>query len=141
MTRTGKWIVALVVVALAGGGVAMAVPLLGGGSRDCEAVLNRTISAVDGVLEAQVECSTQFGGGWQRQQVRLDAATQGEAYPIVEQVLRALAAEPEAEGSWSTPQVYRLTDDSTLSSLAELGFNGSPSIAVVREHYGIVPGR
>jgi hypothetical protein len=139
MARTGKWIAGLVALAVAGGGIAMAIPLLGGGARDCEAILDRTIAAVEGVLDVHVECSNQFGGGWQRQQVRLNAATPSDAYPIVEQVLRALAAEASADGSWSTPQVYRLTDDSTLSSLAELGFNGSPSIAVVREHYGIVP--
>lgn len=142
MTRTGKWAAGLAGLALAGGAIAVAVPALGGaGSRDCEAILTRTIAAVDGVLDVQVECSTQFGGGWQRQRVQLDAATQGQAHPIVEQVLRALAAEPAVEASWSTPQVYLLTDDSALSSLAALGFNGAPSVGQVRQHYGIEPRR
>ncbi len=141
MTRTGRWVAGLVALALAGGGIALAAPLLGGGSDRCEAVLSRTIGAVEGVTQVAVECSNQFGGGWQRQQVQLAASSPAEAYPIVERVLKALAAEPEVEAAWSTPQVYRLTDGATLSSLADLGFNGSPSVGQVRDHYGIEPVR
>lgn len=144
MTR-GRWIAAVVAVAVVGGGL-VAVQMsglfgTGDRARACERALTEAAGQVPGVLSAEAECNLQFGGGWQRQTVRLDAGTPEEAYPIVEQILRALAGEPAVESGWSTPQIYELTTGDTLQSLEQLGFNGPPSVGEVRARYGIEPVR
>ena len=144
MKRSVRWIAVVAVLLLLAGGTLMAhqiFDLFGVRARACEQVLTDTAAPVTGVLSAEADCSMQFGGGWQRQELRLSAATLDEAYPIVEQVLKALASEREVENVWSTPQVYELTNGTTLRSLDRLGFNGPPNVADVRSHYGIQPVR
>lgn len=145
MNRTGMWAAAVLAVALPVGGFFVAprvVELVGGPSsrvESCERVLADVIGRVPGVLSVAVECSFQFGGGWQRQTVRLDATSADAAYPIVELLLRSLAQDPEVASEWSTPHIYELTSGDTLRSLDPLGFNGPPRVGDVRTHYGIEP--
>jgi outer membrane receptor for ferrienterochelin and colicin len=115
--------------------------VFGARSRACERILADTARQVPGVISAEAECRLQFGGSWQRQTLKLSAATEDEAYPIVEQVLKALAQVRAVEDNWSTPQIYELTSGDTLHSLEAIGFNGSPTVGAVRSHYGIQPAR
>ncbi|WP_265522045.1 hypothetical protein [Oerskovia flava] len=133
--RRGRWPAAL--LALAAPVVALA---LGGcsSSGDCGEPYSRAILAVDGVASTDVDCSEQLGGGWQRVGVHLETLDEQEARSAVEQVLRAVAAEPDIKDVWATPQHYYLEDGSELADPRQgLGFNGVPDVGDVREHYGI----
>ncbi|MBK8460842.1 MAG: hypothetical protein IPL43_12210 [Micropruina sp.] len=138
------WVLGLALMASLLGGAFVGdqmFDLFGNRARACERVLVDTAQGVPGVLSAEADCSLQFGGGWQRQRVRLAAATQEEAYPIVELVLRAFAANGGIQDSWRTPQVFELTTGETVKSLESMGFNGTPQVREVRSHYGIQPVR
>ncbi|MGV8907372.1 MAG: hypothetical protein ACOH1Y_00175 [Propionicimonas sp.] len=144
MGKGVRWvIVAVILVLLTGGGIVAGqiFDVFGLKARACERILADTARQVPGVVSAEVRCKLQFGGSWQRQTLQLSAATEDEAYPIVEQVMKALADVRAVEDNWSTPQVYELANGATLHSLEAIGFNGSPTVGAVRSHYGIQPTR
>jgi hypothetical protein len=96
--------------------------------------------SVPGVASAEWECSEQFGGGWQRADVVVEATTEDEAIAVMDAALRAYAASPDLEDRWGTPQEYVNQDGSIIVGANDLGFNGPPNVGEVREHYGITPG-
>ena len=107
----------------------------------CEEAFTAAATSVDGVASAEWDCSFQFGGGWVRGDVVLAATTEDEAVAVMEDLLRAFAASPDLEDSWSTPQQYGTEDGSITVSVADLeAFGGVPNVGEVREHYGITPG-
>ncbi|MFC3452902.1 hypothetical protein [Amycolatopsis speibonae] len=109
------------------------------GAVRCEKAFAAAAMSVDGVTSAVWDCSEQFGGGWQRGDVVLEAADKAEATTVMEAVMRAFAASPDIEDRWSTPQEYRTHDRSIVVGAGALGFNGPPRVGEVREHFGITP--
>ncbi|THV29053.1 hypothetical protein [Glycomyces paridis] len=105
----------------------------------CEDAFAAAAGTVEGVVSAEWDCSEQFGGGWQRAEVVVEAATEEEAVAIMEDLLRAFAAEPDLLDRWSTPQEYANEDGTIVVGTGELGFPGVPDLGEVREHYGITP--
>ncbi|MBB4912815.1 hypothetical protein [Actinophytocola algeriensis] len=104
-------------------------------------MFRETALAVDGVASAEWDCNFQFGGGWIRSDVVLEATTEDEAVAVMEDLLRAFAASPDLEDGWSTPMEYVTEDGSIIVSVGNLdGFNGVPNVGEVREHYAITPG-
>lgn len=120
--------------------VVMPASACSSGNADCEDALTAATMSVSGVVSAEWECSDQFGGGWERADVVVEAATEDEAIAVVDEVLQAYAAAPDLEDRWSTPQQYVSEDGSIVVSANDLGFNGPPTVGDVREHYGITPG-
>ncbi|QYN40084.1 hypothetical protein K1T35_06665 [Pseudonocardia sp. DSM 110487] len=97
-------------------------------------------TSITGVASATFDCSDQFGGGWQRGDVVVEATTEDEAIAVMDAILRAYAASPDIEDRWATPQEYVNQDGSIIVGANDLGFNGAPRVREVREHYGITPG-
>jgi len=107
----------------------------------CEEAFTAVATSVTGVASAEWDCSFQFGGGWVRSDVVLEATTEDEAVAVMEDLLRAFAASPDLEDGWGTPQEYVTEDGSIIVSVKDLkGFGGVPNVGEVREHYGITPG-
>ena len=110
-------------------------------SSDCGEPYSRAILAVDGVASVDVDCREQLGGGWQRVGVHLGTLDEQQARGTVEQVLRAVAAEPEIDDLWASPQHYYLDDGSELAEPRQgLGFNGVPDVGDLREVDGTPTG-
>jgi hypothetical protein len=106
----------------------------------CEEAFTAVATSVTGVAAAKWDCSFQFGGGWERGDVVVEATTEDEAITVVEAVLRAFAASPDLEDGWGTPQEYTTEDRSIIVSAGDVGFNAVPDVGEVREHYDITPG-
>lgn len=106
----------------------------------CEEAFTAAATSVPSVSSAEWDCNFGFGGGWVRGDVVVEATTKDEAVAVMEVVLQAFAAAPDLEDSWSTPQDYWNEDHSVGVGANELGFNGTPNVGEVREHYGITPG-
>ncbi len=106
----------------------------------CEEGFTAVATSVDGVVSAEWDCSFQFGGGWVRSDVVIEATTEDEAIAVMEAVLRAFAASPDLEDGWGTPQEYVTEDGSIGVGANDLGFNGPPNVGEVRENLGITPG-
>ncbi|MFC9248654.1 hypothetical protein ACFT7S_32900 [Streptomyces sp. NPDC057136] len=111
-----------------------------GSAAKCEEAFTAAAMSVAGVASAEWECSDSFGGGWQRADVVIEATTEDEAIAVMDATLRALAASPDLEDGWGTPQEYVTEDGSIIVGANDLGFNGPPNVGEVREHYGITPG-
>lgn len=106
----------------------------------CEEAFTAAATSVPGVASAKWDCSEQFGGGWQRADVVIEATTEDEAIAVVDAALRAFAASPDLEDGWSTPQEYVTEDGSIIVSAGDVGFAAVPNVGEVREHYGITSG-
>ena len=111
-----------------------------GKAEACEEAFKAVATSVEGVASAEWDCSFQFGGGWQRGDVVIEATTEDEAVAVMDAVLRAFAASPDLEDGWGTPQEYATEDRSIIVGANDLGFNGAPNVGEVREHYDITPG-
>ncbi|MEV0286993.1 MULTISPECIES: hypothetical protein [unclassified Kribbella] len=111
-----------------------------GKATDCEEAFRAAATSVPGVTSAEWDCNFGFGGGWQRGQLVVEAATKDEAAGVMEAVLRAFAAAPGLEDGWATPQEYATEDRAIVVGANALGFNGVPTVGQVRERYGIRPG-
>ncbi|MBE1875563.1 hypothetical protein [Myceligenerans pegani] len=135
-TRSAPRLAAVSALGLLVAGLAGCAP----GTERCTELYSTVIGAVDGVTSVEIDCSEQFGGGWQRVDVQLATDDPDDARAIGEAVLQAIAAEPEMDPQWATPQDYYLEDGTEATiGLRELGFNGIPTVREVREHYGIEP--
>ncbi|TWD82055.1 hypothetical protein FB561_3181 [Kribbella amoyensis] len=112
-----------------------------GKAADCEKAFPAAALSVDGVVSASWDCSFQFGGGWQRGDVVLEASTKAEAMRVMENVLKAYAASPDLKDEWHTPEKYTVQNSSIEVWANSLdAFNGAPQIRDIRAHYGITPG-
>ncbi|UJW30308.1 hypothetical protein L3Q67_34625 [Saccharothrix sp. AJ9571] len=120
--------------------VGLVVPVSGCSADRCEEAFTAVTMSVDGVASATWDCSDQFGGGWQRGDVVIEADSEGKAIEVMDAILRAYAASPDLEDRWSVPQKFKTGDPSIIVSAGDLGFNGPPNLREVREHYGITPG-
>jgi hypothetical protein len=106
----------------------------------CEEEFTAVTTSITGVASAAFDCSDQFGGGWQRGDVVVEATTEDEAIAVMDAILRAYAASPDLEDRWGTPQEYANEDGSIIVSPGDVGFTAPPNVIDVREHYGITPG-
>ncbi|MET7365932.1 hypothetical protein ABZS61_08875 [Streptomyces sp. NPDC005566] len=106
---------------------------------ECEEAFTEVTMSVPGTASAKWDCSNNFGGGWQRADVVIEASTEEEAISVVDAALRAYAASPELEDRWGTPQKYVTEDGSIIVSAGDVGFPAVPNVGEVREHYGITP--
>lgn len=119
-------------------GAAVAVMLLLVGCADasadaeCERIYEETISPVEGVASLEVDCSSQFGGGWKRVSVHVATNDEDEMWEVSEDVERALAENPEIASDWRTPASYYLEDGTEFRG-------GSNKIEGLREQLGIEP--
>ncbi|MER5895100.1 hypothetical protein [Streptomyces sp. NPDC001876] len=106
----------------------------------CEEAFTEVTMSIPGIASAEWDCSNNFGGGWQRADVVIEATTEEEAISVVDATLRAYAASPELDDRWGTPQEYVTEDGSIIVSAGDVGFPAVPNVGEVREHYGIEPG-
>ncbi|MFG2022920.1 hypothetical protein [Streptomyces sp. NPDC048825] len=118
----------------------LSVSACSSGAAKCEEAFPAAAMSVPGVVSAEWDCSEQFGGGWQRADVVIEATTEDEAIAVMDAVLQAIAASPDLEDRWATPQEYVTEDGSIIVGANDVGFNGPPNVGEVREHYGITPG-
>ena len=102
----------------------------------CAAAFERVVLRVDAVVSAEFECGGGFGAETQGGDVTIAADTQDEANPVIEDVYRALAADPELTRA---PYVLFYSVDGDFFKIDDLGFNGNPSLDQMREKYGITP--
>jgi hypothetical protein len=98
----------------------------------CEKLYEDIISPVDGVESVEVDCSSQFGGGWRRVSVHLAAADKEEMAPLRENVERALAEDPDIDPGWYSPSRYVLEDGTEVAV-------GTSTVESLRQEYGIQP--
>ena len=111
----------------------------GGAVEECEETLESLSLSVDGVSGADFECHRSFGNDWEKGTVTVAATTQDELVGVMEDVLRTYAASPDLDDA-SGPSVYFTSEDGGLGAgPGDVGFNGTPSMAQIREHYGIEP--
>ena len=132
--RAQRWLLPVVVAA-----VLPVAACSSDSAEECETAFKAVATSVDGVASAEWDCSDQFGGGWERGDVVIEATTEDEAVAVMEDLLRAFAASPDLVDRWSTPQEYGTEDRSIIVSPNDVGFNGPPTVRQVREHYGITP--
>jgi predicted component of type VI protein secretion system len=119
--------------------LAASTTLTGCGSNkdeECAIAYERAVLRVDAVVSAEFECGGGFGAETQGGDVALAVDTQDEAIPVIEDVYRALAADPELTRA---PYVSFLSDNGKVLNNYDLGFGGEPSLEQLREKYGITP--
>ncbi|MFG1817810.1 hypothetical protein ACGFIF_28900 [Kribbella sp. NPDC049174] len=110
-----------------------------GKASKCEEAFTAAATSVAGVTSAEFDCNFGFGGGWRRGRVVVDAATRDDAVAVMEAVLRAMAASPGLEDSWSTPQEYATENRTIVIAANALGFSAVPTVGQVRARFGITP--
>jgi hypothetical protein len=130
-----RWLAAVVAAVLV---LSVAACSPGKASR-CEEAFVAATASVDGVSSAEWDCNFNFGGGWIRSHVVIEADTEAEAVAVMEAVLRSMAASPDLENGWSTPQEYVNQDGTIKVGTNALAFNGVPNVGQVRARYGITP--
>jgi hypothetical protein len=112
----------------------------GGAARACEEALTAAATSVDGVVRAEFTCERSFGNPSQEGSVTIAGTTEPAAVAVMEDVLRAFAASAEL-GDASVVYTGFTNEDGTISvDPVDAGFNGTPSIRDLREHYDITPG-
>jgi hypothetical protein len=98
LTRVRRWLLPAVVAV-------SVLPLSAcssGRAEKCEAAFKAVATSVDGVASAEWDCSFQFGGGWQRGDVVIEATTEDEAVAVMERLLRAFAASPDLDDRYES---------------------------------------
>jgi hypothetical protein len=111
-----------------------------GSARGCEQALTAAATSVDGVVGAEFTCKRSFGNPSEKGSVTIAGTTETEVVAVMEGVLRAFAASADLDDA-SVVYVQFANNDGTISVHAgRAGFNGTPSIGDLREHYGITPG-
>lgn len=111
-----------------------------GSARTCAQALTAAAKSVDGVAAAEFTCQESFGNPSRNGSVTIARGTKTEVAAVMEGVLRAFAASAEL-GDAAVVYSRFASEDGKISVHEGLaGFNGTPSIGVLREHYGITPG-
>ncbi|MFC8923720.1 hypothetical protein [Cellulosimicrobium sp. NPDC057127] len=110
-----------------------------GAERSCEETLEALTLSVDWVSAAQFECRRSFGDSGEQGEVTVTATTEAEAVAVMEDVLRTYAASAELDDASGPVLVFVTEDGSVTVGPGLLGFNGTPAMSEVREHYGIQP--
>jgi hypothetical protein len=111
----------------------------GDDARACEEALTTAARSVDGVVEAEFTCERSFGNPSQKGSVTIEGTTKTAVLAVMEDVLRAFAASPDL-GEAMVVYTRFANEDGTISVVEpQAGFNGTPSIGDLREHYDITP--
>ena len=105
----------------------------------CADTYERAVLTVDAVASAEFECGGSFGAGTENGTVTLAVDTQQEATPVIEEIYRAFAVDPELSGVRSPAIDFVSENGETRFSIDDLGFGGEPSVDQMRETYGITP--
>ena len=109
----------------------------GDDARTCEEALTTAATSVDGVVEAEFTCERSFGNPSQKGTVTIAGTTETAVVAVMEGVLRSFAAAADL-GDASVVYTTFINEDGTISVQESLvGFNGTPSIGDLREHYDI----
>ncbi|WP_277211442.1 hypothetical protein [Isoptericola croceus] len=122
---------------------ALLLPLLAGcgaAEASCEKTYEELTLSVPGVITADVTCVRRFGDEREGGTVTVDASTKQGVVAVMEDVLRAYAASPDLKHAESPYMYFTNKDGSIGTAPTDLGFNGTPSLRNIREHYGIEPG-
>lgn len=128
---TSAGLVTLVVVTLAA--------CSGGSVRRCEEALTAAATSVQGVVAAEFTCTRSFGNPGQSGSVTIAGTTEAQVTAVMEGVLQAFAASPDLDEA-SVVYVDFANEDGSITVIEQaVGFNGTPSIRDIREHYGITP--
>ncbi len=110
-----------------------------GAERDCEEMWESLSASVDGVIAVDFECRRSFGDSGESGTVTVTASTQEQAVAVMEDALRAFATSAEVDDASGPVLVFVSEDGEIRVGPGLLGFNGTPAMSEVREHYGIQP--
>ena len=136
--ETGRRALAGVVVLAAA--VTLAGCGLGGGAESsCEQTWESLSESVEGVTAADFECRRSFGDSGESGTVTVTASTQEQAVAVMEDALRTFAASAEVDDASGPVLVFVSEDGEITVGPGLLGFNGTPAMSEIREHYGIQP--
>ena len=92
--------------------------------------------SVSGVVTADFTCTSSFGNSHKGGRVTLDAETEEDSVALMESVLRAYAETDMRDAT--SPYVHYVSEDGTIAVVpTHAGFNGTPSLGQIREHYGL----
>jgi hypothetical protein len=127
-----------VVLVVAASGVVLG-GCTGGGVADCEQLLEGTALSVEGVDSADFTCRRDFGDSGQRGAITLAVDTQREATPVIEDVYRAFASEPDIGSAWTVYITFTAVAGGSEFNDEALDFNGDPTMRDIRERYDIHP--
>ncbi|TWD81370.1 hypothetical protein FB561_2483 [Kribbella amoyensis] len=110
-----------------------------GSASACEKALTTAATSVNGVVRAEFTCKRSFGNPSQKGSVTTSGTTQQAVTAVMEDVLRAFARSAELDDA-SVVYVDFANEPGTISVVeASVGFNGTPSIGDLRDHYDIRP--
>lgn len=116
-----------------------ALPLVSCASPTCEDLYESLSESVDGVETAEFECVNSPTHNSRTGELHAGDVTEAEAEAIMEDVLKTYAREPRLDNA-DVPYVGITSADETVTiGASHLGFNGTPSIGMIREHYNIKP--
>lgn len=110
-----------------------------GDDEECADAYERAIQSIDGVTSVEITCGESFGNTSDQGTATLDADTQAEANPIIEEIYRSLARSPDM---LDTNVLYIDFDSDSGGpwfTSDDLGLDRYPSVGEVREKYGITP--
>ena len=105
---------------------------------ECEELLENTTLSVEDVDAADFTCRRNFGDHGERGTITLAVDTQRAATPVIEDVYRALASEPDIGSSWVV-YVDFISLTGTSFNIEALDFNGNPPMDQIRDRYDIHP--
>ena len=107
----------------------------------CESLKTSTALGVTGVVSAEFSCKSSFSGSQERGSVVVNAANREQAVAVMDEVLRAFAAEVAMVPTWRAPSPFTSEDGSIVVGPGDIGFNGLPWVSDLRDHYNIHPVR
>jgi hypothetical protein len=110
------------------------------GTRACEEALTAAATSVEGVAAAEFTCEESFGNPSQKGSVTISGTTESEVIAVMEEVLQAFAMSADLDNAMVVYVDYVNEDGTITAHASQAGFNGSPSIRTIRDHYGITPG-
>ena len=128
-----RWLTAVVASAL----VLSAKACSPGKASRCEEAFIAAATSVDGVTSAEWDCNFNFGGGWIRCHVVIEAADRGRGRRGGRGGTAVDGRITDLESGWSTPQEYVNQDGTIKVGANALVFNGAPKVGEVRARYGI----
>lgn len=132
IARRVWWLVPVAVVAA----VSVTVYAYGAKDKRCAEDFESAALSVSSVITADFTCTTSFEGTLRDGRVTLDAGTEEDAVALMESVLRAYAEMDMSDAT--VAYVDYVSEDGTISVVpSDTGFNGTPSLSEIREHYGL----
>ncbi|MFC4467692.1 hypothetical protein ACFPH6_24715 [Streptomyces xiangluensis] len=140
IVRRVWWLVPAVAVAALVVAAVVAVPVISYAfdvkNKACAEDFESAALSVSGVATADFTCTSSFGNPQQKGRVTLEAETKEDAVALMESVLRAYAETDVRDAT--SPYVDYVSEDGTIFvGPSSAGFNGTPSLGEIRDHYGL----